>query len=46
MLYVEPLGYEITEEEIELFFQAILEENEDEEFDRLGTYEELIQSAS
>lgn len=46
MMYVEPLGYEIIEEEIERYEKIILEENQDKEFDMLGTNKELMQSAS
>lgn len=41
-LYVEPLGYEITKEEIEGYAQAILEVDKDEEFDKFGIYHNLM----
>lgn len=43
MLYVDPLGYETSEDEIEGYVKEILKSNPDEVFDRFGTYEENMQ---
>ena len=42
MLYVEPLGYEISKGEIEGYAKIILKYDKDEEFDMLGTYHEIM----
>lgn len=45
LLYIDPLGYEVTKEEIEGYIQEILKLETDEEFGRFGTYEENMQWA-
>ena len=45
MLYVDPLVYKFIEEQIEGYVREILKSSPDEEFDRLGTFEENMQMA-
>lgn len=46
MIYVKPLGYEIRTREVKGYVKAILKEEKDEESNKIGTYEELMQSVS
>lgn len=43
MKYVEPLGYEVTEEKVEGYVEVIVKSARDEEFNRFGTFEEMMQ---
>ena len=42
-MYINPVGYEVRDVKIEEYVKIILKSNRDEEFDRFGTYDKLMQ---